>query len=358
MNYFKSSLALVLTGTSLLAQSAPVVVHLSGGQHAVYLPQSQLPVVTGQGGPHAEAGVWLGLTLQSRKDGGERLEVAEVASGSPAERAGVLPGDKLVALAGRAVSTHEALLAVLQDGRPGGRMLLTVERSKKVQLGESDETKQQAILGVNPVNTGGADHSGGPLASGVSVGVAAGTAAAEAGLASGDRVCALDGRELKTFEELRGAIRAHQPGEQVELRLQKDLKVELAARPGNAEGGRAIAGMGSQAFGESQGSPQAAPEQAGGESLFAPQEQRGEFWLNPQQPGQPAPGAPTDRRSMRRGGRQPEAQGAIPSPQERAPGLATQNRGVSAELLEELRGLRAEVSALRREIEALRQKAR
>src|SRR5262245_49778902 len=58
----------------------------------------------------------------------EGVVAAEVASGSPAQQAGVRPGDVLLAVDGRPVTAREEVLAVQFDGRAGDRHNYTVLR--------------------------------------------------------------------------------------------------------------------------------------------------------------------------------------------------------------------------------------
>ena len=53
---------------------------------------------------------------------------AEVAPGTPASRAGLLPGDVLLAISGQAVESRDAALALLATGEPGTRHAYTVLR--------------------------------------------------------------------------------------------------------------------------------------------------------------------------------------------------------------------------------------
>lgn len=69
---------------------------------------------------------WLGLVLQ--RDEGPGLRVEQVASGSPALQAGLIPGDRLLALDGEIADFVPALLL---DHEPGDALLLLVERGTR-----------------------------------------------------------------------------------------------------------------------------------------------------------------------------------------------------------------------------------
>jgi S1-C subfamily serine protease len=78
---------------------------------------------------------------------GERagsLVVERVVPGSPADKAGVREGDKLVSLEGAPLATKEDLRHALEKRKPGARVTLVVERDAKslelpVELGEESE---------------------------------------------------------------------------------------------------------------------------------------------------------------------------------------------------------------------------
>jgi len=54
--------------------------------------------------------------------------------------------------------------------------------------------------------------------------VTSGGAAAAAGIQNGDLIVSVDGTPVKSFEELRGAIASHSPGDQVTLEIVRDAK--------------------------------------------------------------------------------------------------------------------------------------
>ena len=146
MHRIEMPLVLALTSASLFAQSAPVAVQPLQAPQADRFKASADE--TGNQAQKSAPDVWLGLSVQPRKDGAPRLEILEVIPGSPASRAQIQSGDVLVALAGKPVKTHDSLLELLRDRRPGDRARLTVERSSSIVLGESTEADHHALLGV------------------------------------------------------------------------------------------------------------------------------------------------------------------------------------------------------------------
>jgi membrane-associated protease RseP (regulator of RpoE activity) len=279
---------------------------------------------------------WLGLSMRALRDGAPRLVVEKVIGGSPAEAAGVEAGDKLVALAGRPVTTHAELMDVLRAHRTGKRLSLTVERTRKIELGASQGDSGVAFLGVSAADEparAGEGVAGLPLTS-----VEGESAAVHAGLRRGDRIAAVDGVEVGSFAELSKRIQAHSPGDAVELRVQRDVQVVLAPRPGKSGEQRRSAG---QEGGES-AEAGAAPGrgQDSGALLFRPEGDSRRFWSSPEAGAQAGESAPRARL-------------AEPRAPKRGQGPAA-GGGAMADLLHEIRALRAEVSELRREIETLR----
>ncbi|MBC7237683.1 MAG: PDZ domain-containing protein [Chloroflexi bacterium] len=62
--------------------------------------------------------------------------VGMVHPGSPAERAGLQPGDVIIALGGRPVSNASALERMLAEARPGTRLSLTFVRGSERRAAE------------------------------------------------------------------------------------------------------------------------------------------------------------------------------------------------------------------------------
>lgn len=80
--------------------------------------------------------------------------VVEVIPGTPAERAGLQPGDIILAVDSQQIGPGQSLSALIQERRPGDRVLLTVRRAREemmrvdVQLAESPTNPGQGYLGV------------------------------------------------------------------------------------------------------------------------------------------------------------------------------------------------------------------
>jgi len=150
----------------------------------------------------------------------EEPVVGAVEAGSPAEAAGIVPGDRIVAIDGQAVPTWEdAQLAILL--RPERDVLLKLD-----QAGESRELRLRT-------RSEGSDKTGSigvaPL---VRVGdVMAGQPAAEAGLRPRDGILSVDGRPLASFDDLVSAVRG--AGEKpLALQIYRDGgRIEVSVTP-------------------------------------------------------------------------------------------------------------------------------
>jgi putative serine protease PepD len=82
-------------------------------------------------GSPAPAAGFLGVSAREPADGSQGAEVASVEPGSPADRAGLRPGDRVVAVAGRQVSGPAELGGVIRAHRPGEQVELRVVRDRE-----------------------------------------------------------------------------------------------------------------------------------------------------------------------------------------------------------------------------------
>ena len=82
-------------------------------------------------------------------------EVREIEPGSMAERVGIQPGDRLVAVGGERVKDWEEFSRVVTERRPGERISVTIERDGKErtftgELGADPSDPDRALVGVRP----------------------------------------------------------------------------------------------------------------------------------------------------------------------------------------------------------------
>lgn len=139
----------------------------------------------------------LGIGPSRRTDG-----TIALSPDSPAEKAGFLPGDRVVAVDGApvadvaaAVERHAAAAGPTRwkVERAGGAVELTVPRHTAWRLGIQSHAPAVAGEGVG-VAPGGDESEPGP--------------ARDAGIAAGSRITAVDGKPVSVFEEIRPLVAA------------------------------------------------------------------------------------------------------------------------------------------------------
>ncbi len=176
---------------------------------------------------------WLGVSVQpltkelakgfKRNDAAGAL-VASVVAGSPAERAGVKPGDIIVEFAGKKLAKSGDLPSLVAEARVGNDVpVVVVREGKEVRLTariarlEEEEAAKVADVEVDGKNTLGlsvqpltppmASELGLQVREGVLVrDVAAGSRAGEAGIRAGDVIVEVNRQPVRTVEELKTHI--------------------------------------------------------------------------------------------------------------------------------------------------------
>ncbi len=152
--------------------------------------------------------VWLGLrgkTLGSDRDRpsarGRGLRIRSVYPDSPADRAGLAPGDVVVAFNGRPVESREDFetqLASLGPDKPAS--LVVVREGKETTVATRTQTPPDA-LGLEVLRRDVGISLGRGRSLSVSA-VAHGSPADEKGIERGDRILAVNGRRVESLEEL------------------------------------------------------------------------------------------------------------------------------------------------------------
>ena len=136
--------------------------------------------------------------------------VAQVEKDSPAEKAGIKPGDVLLGVNGKTVERSAEIPPLVAAVKPGTKATLDVWRDGKKQalavtVGELEADKTAAAKPTGEsAETGKLGLAVRPSAEGLVVENASG-AAARAGIRTGDVVTAVNGRPVKSVDELRSA---------------------------------------------------------------------------------------------------------------------------------------------------------
>jgi len=159
--------------------------------------------------------------------------IGAVAPGSPAEGAGILRGDLIVDVAGRAVDTWEDLFIAVGT-RPDRDVAVTLRRggqTQSVTVRPVPETRYETgsigvMPDINPIVTG----------------VIAGEPAESAGLLAGDVVLAVDGERMVTRTQLVEAI-SRNGDREIELTIEREGREQLVLATPAQRGDRGMLGI-------------------------------------------------------------------------------------------------------------------
>ena len=163
-----------------------------------------------------------------------RIAVTEVAPGTPAEGAELLPGDVLISIGGFEPKTVEDLVdfttKIVTGRRSSDELRMTVLRK---------DEEQELVLMLPEPGTPGApmprgEAAGRPIVLGVAVAetenglvvtdIMRGSPAAEAGIRQGDAILAVNAQKTPTFAELAQAVQGSRPGEKVPVDILREGK--------------------------------------------------------------------------------------------------------------------------------------
>ncbi|ROH85960.1 DegQ family serine endoprotease [Stagnimonas aquatica] len=206
---------------------------------------------------------WLGVVVQevtralAQSFGMARAEgalVAKVIPGSPAEKAGIQPGDVILAFDGQNLGVSSELPPLVGVVDPGADVPLKVLRegkqiTVKVEIGELPEevatggeapVRSRLPLGLGVERLSAADRAQARVAEGgVRVLAVEPGPALEAGVREGDVLLTLSGQAIDSAERLKEVVARLAPGSSVPLLIQRDgapLFLALAVPEAPAEG--------------------------------------------------------------------------------------------------------------------------
>jgi S1-C subfamily serine protease len=205
--------------------------------------------------PSAKASLGIGVAPAPEGAKQPGVMVREINPDGPAAKAGLKEGDEIVKAGDKDVKDYQDLTDIVGSHKPGDKLTLHVLRDGKEQqftvtLGERAERqgprteepgreRASAFLGVRtqPLTPELKGRLGVAADSGALVGdVMPDSPAAKAGLKEGDVITSINGKAVKSSEELRDAIREAGVGKEVTLKVdrgkeEKEFKAKLAEAP-------------------------------------------------------------------------------------------------------------------------------
>jgi regulator of sigma E protease len=133
--------------------------------------------------------------------------IGPVVPGSPAEKAGLKTGDKIVQVAGRNVERFEEVMQAV-GLRPGQRVPIVIERDGE-RRGLDVDVGVRMITDKRGNQTPFGDLGAGPFVSPIVGRVVANSAAEEAGLQPGDVFVRIKGQPVETFADVQKVVMAN-----------------------------------------------------------------------------------------------------------------------------------------------------
>ncbi len=164
---------------------------------------------------------WLGLTVEQE---GSAVVVSSVVASSPADRAGILPGDRLSAFDDVPLDTPADLTRALDALAGGATATVRLRRDGKLELVDV----RLADWAEQPVVIGGMTLRPAPGAGGEVVAVRPRSRAEVAGILVGDVVRSVDGAPVRAPADVRDALAGGEPAQLDLVREGAPISVQLA----------------------------------------------------------------------------------------------------------------------------------
>jgi serine protease Do len=196
--------------------------------------------------PSSSAPGYLGVYLPDDQGQGPGVLIEGSVVGSPADKAGLRSGDRIVSVNGRSVGSRQQLGQALRGKRAGETVALMIVRGRKtmglsIVLGERGKTApaQPQPTQPKPAPSGGpwlgAAIQDGP--DGITIAeVAKGGPFYAAGLRAKDVLKSINGKRLTTVDQFASIFARLRPGQTVTFEVERDgwsksVRVRLARRP-------------------------------------------------------------------------------------------------------------------------------
>lgn len=211
----------------------------------INLVKDLLPNLLDNGRP--ERG-WLGLNVQEVGEGTARAPViVDVFKDSPAEKAGLKPGDRVVGIGGKAVSRYQQILRRIALLAPGTNIKIDVVRGGRNFDFTATLTQRPSLEALKAMNSGGRIDGLGLAVRAIDANAAAslgvepglkveaivpGGPSELAGLATGDVIVEVNREPVGTLRDLDVALGESEPNEAVLLKIRRGQSLRyLAVRP-------------------------------------------------------------------------------------------------------------------------------
>lgn len=220
------------------------------------------------------------------KNGQPGAQIVVVATGGPAEKAGLKVGEVIVSVDGTQIGPQNNLAALLAIHKPGNSVKLVVQgtdgaqRTVTITLGDNPQKAGTAYLGVSTAGFGRKRGFGGPgpgfqanpnlvqHPGAFLEAVTQNSPAEKAGLKAGQVIKSVDGKKLDSPQVLADSITGHKPGDKVTLHVydpqtDKSIDVQVTLGDNPQKAGSAWLGVEYNYFNKPVAPPQETPGNTG-----------------------------------------------------------------------------------------------